>query len=409
MTLNTLTIRLLVAAIVTCVQLYTMTRFGQETSLNVTHDVTSKTHASVRPKSTSTATLTFVKYVSSPWEQHWIDNIHKYEKDETICEQLLGPDAAILHDFMKYSCTTTIHGSDWCGIDDEVEPIYYNTARLDTFDIRIGGKWLNHLDLSDPKPVLPDKNMNNIYSYLLFRNDDTGELVEDYIEPLVSHLRHPLAGCVGEKPTISLWTNVYDVLMGQRGYILPPQHLSSHKKSFKYFDAGASSWDKGAGGPSIKFFVKFFQRYGIVFDKIFAFEGNVNPSAFYKSIPNNWKDRIEYQQIYVSSSKEEDSEKSPFLPAVISRSTCTEDYVMFKLDIDSPRVEEGSIDYILENANTTPIDELFWEHHVKGNYILARSHWKRSLRSTTRDMTLKQSYDYFLKLRQLGIRAHSWV
>ena len=406
---NNLTFRLLVAAIVTCAQLYTMTRFGRKASHNVAQDATSKTQAIMQPRTTNTAKLRFVKYVSSPWEQQWIDNIHIYEKDETICEQLLGPDAAILHDFMKYSCTTTIHGSDWCGINDEVEPIYYNTARLDKFDIRLGGKWLDNLDMSNPTPVIPSKKMNNIYSYLLFRNDETGELVEDYIEPLVSHLRHPLAGCVGQKPTISLWTNVYDVLMGQRGYILPTQHLSSHKTAYKYFDAGASSWDKGAGGPSIKFFVKFFQRYGIVFDKIFAFEGNVRPSVFYKSIPDNWKDRIEYQQIYVSSSKEEDSKESPFLPAVISRSTTTEDYVMFKLDIDSPRVEEGSIDFILANAKITHIDELFWEHHVKGNYILARSHWKKSLRSTTRDMTLQQSYDYFLKMRQLGIRAHSWV
>lgn len=358
------------------------------------------------------AKLTFVKYTSSPWEQQWLDNVHTYEVDETICEQLLGPQKSSLHDFMKYSCTTRIHGSDWCGIDDDVRPFYYNTANRDTFELRLHGPWLDNVEIALPTPVKPTSDMKHIYSYFTFRNEETGELVEDYIEPLVSHLRHPLAGCVGEEPTrlTTLRSNLYRVLMLSRGYILPPQHVSPHKTFFKYFDAGASSWDQGKGGPSIQFFVKFFRRHDIWFDKIFAFEANVRSSHFYKSVPDNWKKLVEYRQIYISSSKEEDSDDSPFLPSVIERSARPEDYIMFKLDIDSPRVEAGSVDYILANAATTPIDEFFWEHHVKGNYILARGYWKQDFRrSKSPHVTLKESYEYFLKLRQLGIRAHSWV
>ena len=366
------------------------------------------------------AKLIFVNYTSSPWEQHWLDHVHTYEADETICEQLLGPQKSLMHDFMTYSCTTRIHGSDWCGIDDDVKPFYYNTANRDTFELRLPGPWLDHVEIALPTPVRPTSDMKHIYSYFTYRNEQTGELVEDYIEPLVSHLRHPLAGCVGEEhmSRFTLHSNIYRVLMLSRGYILPPQHVSPHKTTFKYYDAGASSWSQGKGGPSIQFFVTFFRRHNIWFDRIFAFEANVRASQFYKSVPDNWKKFVDYRQLYVSSSRAEDSSDSPFIPALIEQSAKPEDYILFKLDIDSPHVEAGSVDDILAHASTTPIDEFFWEHHVQGNYILARGYWKQdflrqskssSSSSSYPHVTLRESYEYFWKLRQHGIRAHSWV
>jgi hypothetical protein len=74
------------------------------------------------------------------------------------------------------------------------------------------------------------------------------------------------------------------------------------------------------------------------------------------------------------------------------------------MDVDKPEVEDGSIIAILEDPNTH-VDEVIWEHHVKGNYLLAKE-WSEA---GAADLTLRQSYEYFLRLREKGIRAHSWV
>ena len=53
------------------------------------------------------------------------------------------------------------------------------------------------------------------------------------------------------------------------------------------------------------------------------------------------------------------------------------------------------------------LDEFAWEHHVRGNYIMARRGWCPG--ACDRSKSLKQSYEYFLAMRMKGIRAHSWV
>jgi len=50
------------------------------------------------------------------------------------------------------------------------------------------------------------------------------------------------------------------------------------------------------------------------------------------------------------------------------------DYVLFKLDIDSGPVEQGTVDFLLDDANDEIeyIDEFLWEHHVD-NYVRRRA------------------------------------
>ena len=79
---------------------------------------------------------------------------------------------------------------------------------------------------------------------------------------------------------------------------------------------------------------------------------------------------------------------------------------MFKLDIDSKKIESDIVYYLLHHAEEELewIDEFLWEHHVS-NYVMAR-HWKKTMDTM---MDISESYEFFLRLRQLGIRAHSWV
>jgi hypothetical protein len=115
----------------------------------------------------------------------------------------------------------------------------------------------------------------------------------------------------------------------------------------------------------------------------------------------------------VSSRLEDDSNSTPFLPKFIQNHATIRDYVTFKLDIDSPGVEAANIDFLLDtDANNAHlwIDELFWEHHIYDNPFM-RLYWfgTREERSNLTDQTMIGSYKYFLRLRKLGIRAHSWV
>jgi hypothetical protein len=79
-------------------------------------------------------------------------------------------------------------------------------------------------------------------------------------------------------------------------------------------------------------------------------------------------DQVHYQQCSVVSSPEEEVPgEKPFLPSVIKKEATAADYVLFKLDIDQPNIEHGTIDFILNDPNNF-IDEIAFEHH--GKYLM---------------------------------------
>lgn len=78
---------------------------------------------------------------------------------------------------------------------------------------------------------------------------------------------------------------------------------------------------------------------------------------------------------------------------------------MFQIDIDTPSVEMRLVGQISENPEIAAlIDEFFFEHHVNLE-PLASCCWGTS----NMNETGASSFRLFSKLRQLGIRAHSWV
>jgi len=244
--------------------------------------------------------------------------------------------------------------------------------------------------------------MEHIFSKFTFLDEHTGEEYVEYIEPLVSHLRFPLCHCIDPIPNTPSYKYHYTTF---RGWLIPPppRTTRNHNQAL-YFDAGASSWSAGSGGPSLKYFYNIWERSGIEFDDIYAFEMTTPVDSFYESVPFYHRGYTHYQQCAVSSKPEDDSAETPFIPNMIKRMATKEDYVLFKLDIDSPSVENGNIDFVLSDENNY-IDELIWEHHISGNYLMVE--WGPP--EDQDQVSLRGSYDYFLKMRQKGIRAHSWV
>lgn len=158
------------------------------------------------------------------------------------------------------------------------------------------------------------------------------------------------------------------------------------------------------GGPSLKFWWDMLARSGIQLDALHAWEMGTTEEAFYDTVPEELKSMMFYKQTSVSSHLEEDSDAHPFIPQFIKKVAHPNDYTVFKLDIDSPHVENGNIDFILADDDNH-IDEVAWEHHISGNYLMEE--WGDL--SALAPYTLRESYDLFLRMRMKGIRAHSWI
>jgi len=88
-----------------------------------------------------------------------------------------------------------------------------------------------------------------------------------------------------------------------------------------------------------------------------------------------------------------------------------EDFVVFKLDVDSPSIELAIIEQLVADRSTASlIDDFYWEHVVK-NTPMDHFGWGHDLRRmpTSQHQTVADSYNYFGRLRSMGVRAHSWV
>mmetsp|Transcript_29004 Transcript_29004/g.41011 ORF Transcript_29004/g.41011 Transcript_29004/m.41011 type:complete len:391 (+) Transcript_29004:55-1227(+) len=318
----------------------------------------------------------FVSYTSSQWEQLWLNHVDQWANRRQICDVLIHDQKEFVHDFLNLTCTSRYappHDA-WCIIDDDYRPLFYNTRNRNNFEL----SWVPPFDsdaaVEQPSAVVPGPEHEHVVSKFVFLDELTGEEYVEYIEPLVSHLRFPLCKCVVPNPDTPTYKYYYTTF---RGYVIPPPGVRNDKAV--YFDAGASSWEDGSGGPSLKYFFDVWKRQGIEFDDIYAFEMKTTKKDFYDAIPRYYAGRTHYQQCAVTSSPDDHSNEHPFLPLFIKENSEPEDYVFFKLDIDSPSVEDGSILFLLEDPETA-IDELAWEHHIRK----CSQRWACIIRNKTR-------------------------
>ena len=315
-------------------------------------------------------------YHSSPWEQLWLDNIERWQHGK-ICAALEQQQPQ-LRAFMNATCSARTDTA-WCLLDDSVHQLWYHTKT--GMLSKTKPSTIHHVD-SVAKVQPSDATIFSRFEY------PDGQI--EFIEPLVSHLRHPMMGC-GDN----------NILVTDRSYIVPPSRLKKRQANY-YFDGGASSWADGAGGPSLSYFTSVWKRHGIDIDHIEACEGSTSPANFKKTVPAEFVARTHYHQQWISSTPS----RTPFIPTIIRNTAKKSDYVLFKLDIDNGPIEKGTVDHLLsdDNDDLEWIDEFLWEHHVD-NYIMGRW-WGKAVDKT---MSIADSYAYFLKLRQKGVRAHSWV
>ena len=344
----------------------------------------------------------FVSYQSSAWELSWLKRVDDCASKKQICQILIHDHSSFVHDFLNLTCTSRYEApySNWCVIDDDYHPLWYNTANRDQFEI----SWMSPLPydaiIGPPQPVVPGPQHENVASKFVFLDEETGQEYVEYIEPLVSHLRFPLSQCIDNYPNEEQFK--YHMI-GFRGFIIPPPPVV-HKNRALYFDAGGAQWGHGPGGPQLQYFHNVWKRHGVDFDEMYAYQIHTPVAKFMEGVPEDLRDRVEVHKVDLAVTGDADGPEHPFLPNEIKRKASPGDYVLCKLDVDNSQIEGGTVLALLKDEDPM-VSELAWEHHIRGNYLMRE--WGHP--DELPDVSLRESYELFLLLRQKGIRAHSWI
>ena len=246
------------------------------------------------------------------------------------------------------------------------------------------------------EPGLVDLASSNT-SALEYRDSCSGLLSLVHIEPLISFLRHPLALC--PRPSAPVLDKTY--------LLVPHQVEVTNGRAKKWlFDAGASTYDTGAGGASQSWFVKTYRARGIEFDRIIGWEAaKTDPANQWDLVPADIKQKTSWFNIPVTARVDDADNPLTFIKSL----TRPEDFVVFKLDIDTPVLEIDLVKQLMaDRALHELVDEFYFEHHVSRSPMQWHG-WGDLQKSEAEFSTLSASYELFTFLREHGVRAHSWV
>jgi len=219
-----------------------------------------------------------------------------------------------------------------------------------------------------------------------------------YIEPLAGLTRHPRFCTEGSHQVVNKDYMLLD-------YSVQAQLRDAAGGEAFYFDAGASSYNAGAGGASQAWIVDSYRDRGVNFSDVLAWEYTLmNPVEVLQQVPASVKPHYHWYNVPVTAEP-----SHPDNPLTNMLALCRElDLVVFKLDIDTPGVEEALVYSLLNRTSAETnqvlrlIDDMYFEHHV--NVREMHPYWGAEMHAT-----LSASYELFSALRHHGVRAHSWV
>jgi len=218
------------------------------------------------------------------------------------------------------------------------------------------------------------------------------------IEPLAGILRDPRFLCPDASPEMEFsidWLVLADV-----GSV----RLAPESKRY-LFDAGGTRFM-----DAMNFFTSKYLERGIVFDHVYVWEAvPQGAEAYWADTPAEtrafWEPRLTFYDGVPVTADPADQQNNPVNR--IHQLCADRDFCAFKLDIDTPSVELPIVQQFIAQPDATraSLDELFFEHHVHG--LMQNYGW--GFDEGAVDGTFADSYGLFTKLRQLGVRAHSWI
>jgi len=307
--------------------------------------------------------ITILEYVSSTWERTWIENIANWKSDK--------PDWTV-------GCMQLKKNKEY--VD------FFETYASDprSYLLKSSGR------------VRSNKNMlQEVFSHHRVYDSCSKQENQIYIEPLVSFLRHPGAVCFSKDQQ-------------DKSYLMIPSSSDIINKGFKkyFFDVGASVYSAGHGGDSQKWFVDNFRLKGIEFDHVYGWEAKpTKPSKHWHTVPPDIKRKTSWFNIPARSKKGHPDNPWTYVREIAK----SEDFVVVKIDIDTPLVEIELVKQLLEDpVLLSLVDEFYFEHHVHGSPMQFRG-WGDLRGQDVSHPGIEHSYKIFQTLREKGVRAHSWV
>ena len=343
-------------------------------------------------------------YVASPVEAYWVDHIAELQSQAVEWPKGCAVVRAQRH-----------HIDDWIRFNRAVETR--------------PGRILEGLGAP------PAGNLSEVYSYqVLTPNSSTAGCPTAVryvpIEPLAAALRHPrwpcldnieanpnsIANPIGKtrrsqskalrlsRPT--QWNTEYLLFVP----VGPATHAYAPGRRAYFYDLGSTYYGPTDAGACTDCLSQFIRKYkvisGVEFDEIYCWEVKQLPPALYwKRVPKKMAAKIHFYNTATSP----DLGNPMSALRMILQVAHPDDFVVFKLDIDNNEVEVRIVLTILDSpALIARIDELYWEHHVKGSPTQWGG-WQDLGKQRGSHSDMPSSYTLFRRLREAGIRAHSWV
>ena len=291
------------------------------------------------------------------------------------------PDSSCEWKFMSY--TPSPYEQFWV---ENIASLQVNVCQHSNSQLAQVTEWIEHSRKSKTPHDLPAR----IFSYFSFQNQCTGETLIDFIEPLAGLTRSPLYCLNGDVDVVS------------KEYLVVSWNASRKAQSKAYyFDLGASLYNSGSGGSSQDWFVETYERRGIRWDGIFAWEVTQHdPVAVWSSIPAHLRPIYHWYDIPTNP---DPAHPDNALNHIV-RVARPEDFVVLKIDIDNTEVEEALVKQLLFSTRLRGlVDDFFFEHHVNTPPMHRYWHTEAS------PQMLADTYRIFSTLRREGIMAHSWV
>lgn len=255
-------------------------------------------------------------------------------------------------------------------------------------------------------PTSDDKYYLSVFEVTRTCGNDVKSWTE-WIEPLTIHFRHPFAfsDChfvkVDENIIPKTGIQATDHILVKNGNN-PDVDRQSHSRKI-LIDAGTSRFDS-----SLWWFLCAYDTVSIDIDEIFGFEYSLlEPGPFWDMVPDKYFPRYHFYNIPIAFGK---TKQNPL--QLIRRIAKPEDFVSFKLDVDTADVEIPIALKLLNSPSLLElVDEFFFELHFRCDYM-NRCGWdyrgKPPEKLAGLVLDRPHAFDFFQSLRKRGVRAHVW-
>ena len=148
---------------------------------------------------------------------------------------------------------------------------------------------------------------------------------------------------------------------------------------------------------------------GIDFDSIYGWEVSLQePVSFWDHVPPRWKPLYHFFNSPIPPLAETAGSIQSFLKDL---GVTHDDFVSFKLDIDTPEIEIPiALDLLNGNSDFAEyVDEFFFELHFRCE-IMMQCGWNTTMPEWYMGLKLDRygALKFFRDLRMRGVRAHFW-